>query len=102
MSRFEYIKWYWNHKNNEMPVLLFYEIDLENARYATRMTEEFADKRAVPVREEGFDYITEEPVPTIEEINKEDPAFFAEIISKEAFENVYASETYAGDIRFPV
>ncbi len=104
MNRFEYIKWFWKHNfpfhNNDTPILLFYEIDLENERYATRMIEVFSDKRAIPVIEDGFDYITEEPIPTIDEINI-DPDFFAVIISKEEFENVYKSDKYVGNISFP-
>lgn len=100
MNKFEYIKWFWKHNNDDFPNLLFYEIDLENERYATRMIEVFSDKRAIPVIEKGFDFITEEPVPTIDEINIE-PEFYAMIISKEEFENVYKSEKYAGYIIFP-
>ena len=75
MDKFEYIKWFWKHNYNDTPILLFYEIDLENERYATR-------------------------IPTIDEINLE-PEFFAVISSKEEFENVYKSEKYAGEINFP-
>lgn len=100
MNKFEYIKWFWKYIDDETPILLFYEIDLENERYATRMTEVFSDKKAVPVIEEGFEFITEAPVPTIDEINKE-PEFFAVVISKEEFENAYKSEIYSGDISFP-
>lgn len=100
MKKFEYIKWFWKYIDDATPILLFYEIDLENERYATRMTEVFSDKSAIPVIEKGFEFITEAPVPTIEEINKE-PEFFAKIISQEEFENVYKLKEYAGDINFP-
>lgn len=100
MNKFEYIKWFWKYIDDETPILLFYEIDLVNERYATRMTEVFSDKKAVPVTEKGFEFITEAPVPTIDEINKE-PEFFALVISKEEFENAYKSEIYSGDISFP-
>lgn len=96
---FEYIRCYWNDTDEENPVVLFYEVDLENERYATRLIEVFADRKAVPVIEEGFEFVTEQPVPNIEEINREDQ-FFAEIISKEEFEKVYSSREYQGDIRF--
>lgn len=101
MNKFEYIKWFWKYIDDDTPILLFYEIDLENERYATRITEVFSDKRVIPVIENGFDYVTEAPVPTIDEINKE-PEFFAVIISKEEFENVYKTEIYAGEISFPI
>lgn len=100
MKKFEYIKCFWKYIDDETPVLLFYEIDLENERYATRSTEVFPNKSIVPVIENGFEFVTEAPVPNIEEINKE-TEFFSEIISKEEFENVYQSKKYMGDISFP-
>lgn len=100
MKRFEYIKCFWKFIDKETPVLIFYEVDLENERYATRMVEVFWDKTAKRVIEEGFDFITEAPVPKIEEINKE-AEFNAEIISKEEFESVYNAKEYLGNIDFP-
>ena len=100
MKQFEYIKWFWKHNNDDLPNLLFYEIDLESERYAARMIEVYADKSVIPVIEKGFDFITEAPVPAIDEINIE-PDFYAVMISKEEFENVYQSAKYAGDISFP-
>lgn len=44
MYRYEYIKWYWKYIDDETPVLLFYEVDLKEERYATRMAEVFADR----------------------------------------------------------
>ena len=37
MRRFEYIKWHGNQSDTEDEFLLFYEVDLENDRYATRV-----------------------------------------------------------------
>ncbi len=100
MEKFEYIKFYWAPSpSEEHPVVLFYEIDLENERYATRMTEIFQDRKAVPVTDPGFPFVTEAPVPTIDEINREEE-FFAELISKEAFEKAYQCTSYEGAIRF--
>lgn len=100
MKKFEYIKWFWKYIDDETPVLLFYEVDLENERYATRMTEVFCDRTIKPVIEEGFDFVTEVPIPMIDEINCE-PEFFAEIISNAEFEEVYNSKKYMGYIEFP-
>ena len=33
-KKYEYIKWFWKYIDDETPVLLFYEVDLENERYA--------------------------------------------------------------------
>ena len=100
MNRFEYIKWYWEYIDDDTPVVLFYEVNTENERYATRMTEVYSDRRAVPVIEEGFEFITEAPIPCPDEINT-DPEFFAVYITKEDFEAVYHSDRYEGDISFP-
>lgn len=100
VKRFEYIKWFWKYIDAQTPVLLFYEVDLENERYATRMAEVFSDKTAKHVMEEGFEFVTEAPIPEIKEINRE-PEFFAEIISREEFEDVYNSNKYLGSKEFP-
>ena len=100
MRKFEYIKCFWKYIDDETPVLLFYEVDLENERYATRMTEVFCDKTAKTVVEEGFEFITEAPVPEVNEMNR-DPEFHAEIISKKEFDEVYNSKKYSGSIEFP-
>lgn len=100
MKKFEYIKWFWKYIDDETPVLLFYEVDLENERYATRMAEVFCDKVVMPVIEEGFDFVTEVSIPMVEEINRE-PEFCAEFIQKAEFEEVYNSKKYRGCIAFP-
>ena len=100
MDKFQYIKCYWKYIDDETPVVLFYEVDLENERYATRMTEVFTNRKAVPVVEPGFEFITEAPIPMLDEINK-DNEFYAEIISKEEFERVHQCHIYDGDIEFP-
>lgn len=100
MYKFEYIKWYWKYTDDETPVILFYEVDLENERYATRMVEVFCYKSVRSVKEEGFNFVTEACVPSVQEINRE-PEFSAEIISKTEFEEVYNSKKYKGHIEFP-
>lgn len=101
MNNYEYLKFYWNYIDEETPVVIFYEIDLDNERYATRMTEVFHNRTSVPVVEPGFPFITEAPVPTAEELNQEDD-FFAELISKEEFEEAYHGKHYFGTIQFPL
>lgn len=100
MCKYEYIKFYWKYIDDDTPILIFYEIDLEADRYATRMVEVFWDRKVHPIVESGFDYITEAPVPKIDDINA-DEDFFAEIITKEQFENVYYTDIYSGEIDFP-
>ncbi len=54
MGKYEYLKCFWKYIDDETPVLLFYEVDLENERYATRMVEVFCDRRVKQIIEEGF------------------------------------------------
>ena len=100
MEQFEYIRWYWRYTDDETPVVLFYEVDLANDRYAARMTEVFPDRSAEPVTELGFAFVTEAPVPTVDEINR-DPDFFAELISKEVFEDAFRNPVYSGSLSRP-
>ncbi len=99
-AKFEYLKCYWKYIDDETPILLFCEVDLENERYATRMTEIFSDRRAVPVIEGGYEFIGDAPVPPVDEINQYDE-FFAMLIPKEEFEEVYHSSIYLREITFP-
>ena len=100
MEQFEYIRWYWRHIDGEMLVVLFYEVDLANERYATPMVEVFPDRSAEPVTELGFAFVTEAPAPTVDEINR-DPDFFAELISKEVFEDAFRNPVYSGPLSRP-
>jgi len=101
MRKYEYLKCFWKYIDDETPVLLFYEVDLENERYATRMVEVFCDRQVKQIIEEGFEFVTEAEVPQVEEINSE-PEFFAQIISKDEFEKVYDANKYYGDITPPI
>lgn len=100
VNNYEYLKFYWDYIDEETPVVIFYEIDLDNERYATRMTEVFRNRTSVPFVDPGFPFVTEAPVPTVEEINQE-AEFFAELISKEEFEEAYHNKQYSGTIQFP-
>lgn len=99
-NKFEYIKCFWKYIDYETPVVVFYEVDLENERYATRMIDVFANRKVDNFIENSFEFITEAPVPTVSEINEMDE-FFAKFISKEEFEEVYNCCEYLGDIVFP-
>lgn len=97
MRRFEYIKWRGMQNDKDEGFLLFYEVDLDNDRYATRMIEVYKDGSVHPIVEDGFDFITETSLPTIEEINTE-PDWHAELISKMEFERTYISSFYTDEM----
>lgn len=102
MRRFEYIKLYMKEDVDSSP-LAIYEIDNENERYATRMADILADGRVVPFIEEGLKFVTEAPLPLLDEMNSTDPQIiYAEEITKEDFEAIYNSKTYEGSLAFPL
>ena len=84
MERYEYIKCNWNYIDDETPVILFYEVDLENERYARRMIEVFSNGR-----------ISLE----VDEINQ-DEDFLAQVITKEEFEKTYQLHEYFENLGF--
>lgn len=104
-DRYEYIKWYLKDNVCDDTVVLLYEVDLENGRYATRAAEIFSDRSVSPIVDEGNPWITEAPVPTVDEINTDPyysaPEFYAEPITRNEFETVYRADFYTGAITFP-
>ena len=93
LKRYEYLKCFWKYIDDETPVIMFYEVDLENERYATRMMEVFPNGKISLGTNEGFGFVSEAPVPSVDEINKDDE-FMAEEISKAEFEKMYALHRY--------
>ena len=100
MDRYEYIKWYVKDFHGEYAPLLFYEVDKDQERYATRMAEVYDDYSIKQVIDSGSAFVTEAPVPTVSGINT-DSDYFAELISREEFDAVYNSSRYDGSILFP-
>jgi len=96
----EYLKLYWGHGYPADPLVLIYEVDLAEDRYATRMIEIFADRRAENKEDKGFGFVTEAPVPTVEEFNTTEygEEFFAEPISANEFEEVWNTGVYIGKL----
>ena len=84
-----------------MPAVICYEVDTENERYATRMAEISADGTVTVIRDETCEFVTEAPVPTAAEIDREDDNFHAEIITKEEFDEINNKNHYSGNISFP-
>ncbi|WP_270325334.1 DUF6881 domain-containing protein [[Eubacterium] hominis] len=99
MERYEYIKCNWNYIDDETSVILFYEVDLENERYARRMIEVFSNGRISLGLDEGCEFVTEAPVPQVDEINQ-DEDFLAQVITKEEFEKTYQLHEYFENLGF--
>ena len=78
---YEYISCDWKHNFEEEPVTILYEVDLDEERYGH--TNNLQDKE--------WKFITEEPIPSVDDINKGEfgEEFSACMISKEEFENIW-------------
>ena len=105
MHKFEYIKFFWEFIDNETPVVIFYEIDLVNKifnRFATRVIEVFPDRTVSTIINKDYDYVTEDSLPTVEEINQGicGEEFHAELISQKEFDSIWQSKKYLGKIAF--
>ncbi len=88
---YEYIRCDWKHDFKDEPVTLLYEVDLNEERYATRMIDIYADGHTNNLQDADWKFVTEAPVPSIEDINKGEcgEEFSACMISKEEFEKVW-------------
>lgn len=92
----EYVKYYWKYIDESTPVLIFAELDKE--RYSTRQIDVFQDCHIETMGDKGF-YVSEEPYPLNEEIDKMGE-FKIFNISKDEFETVWNQfpNTYIGSI----
>ena len=92
----EYLAMYWEHAFEKEPSILLYEVDLEEDRYATRMINVHANGRVNCLEDKNFRFITEAPVPSIEEINADEygSEFHANLITKEEFERTWDTLIY--------
>lgn len=104
--RMEYIKLFWKHNYPDDPVVIIYEVDLDDERYAIRLIDIYADGHTNNMEDRAWGYVTETPVDTVEEFNEEynkadyGEAFHACLISKEEFEEIWNTGIYNGDLVF--
>ena len=99
----EYVKCFWKYIDEETPVLMFYEIDEDEERYATRVIDVFNDRHIEKLEDKANIFVSEAPCPDIEEINKMGE-FKAFVISKQEFENLWSDscQKYKGSLDFPI
>lgn len=102
MHKMEYIKCFWKYIDKETPILIFYELDLDEERYATMIIDIFPDRHIEKSEDKINIFVSEAPCPTVEEINKMDE-FKAFVISKQEFEVLWSdsSQKYKDSIGFP-
>lgn len=99
-SDIEYIQLFMEYESDDMPVVYFYEVDLKDNRFALREMEIFAD-RTVKIENDLYrDVIEVCSIPTVDELNAKvwGEGFYATIISREEFDEIWNTRIYSGNL----
>ena len=96
----EYLKLFMEYESEDMPVVYFYEVDLEDDRFCRRAIEVFADRKVDLIEDLYCDVIESVPIPTKEEFNSNvwGEGFQAYVVPKGEFEKVWESGCYEGSL----
>ncbi len=95
-SEIEYIKLFMEYESDDLPLVYFYEVNLQDNRFILREIEVFID-RTVKLDDDPYrDVIEMCPIPTVDELNAKvwGEGFYAKIISKEEFEEIWNTGIY--------
>lgn len=95
-SEIEYIKLFMEYESDDLPLVYFYEVNLQDSRFILRQIEVFID-RTVKLDDDPYrDVIEMCPIPTVDELNAKvwGEGFYAKIISKEEFEVIWNTGIY--------
>ncbi|MCI9080340.1 MAG: hypothetical protein HFH68_15780 [Lachnospiraceae bacterium] len=96
----EYIKVFMEYESDDMPMVYFYEVDLNDERFAIREIEVFVNRTVKLNDDLYYDVIEACPIPTVDELNARiwGEGFYATIISKEEFDKIWITEIYNGSL----
>ena len=95
-SEIEYIKLFMEYESDDLPLVYFYEVNLQDSRFILREIEVFID-RTVKLDDDPYrDVIEMCAIPTVDELNAKvwGEGFYAKIISKEEFEVIWNTGIY--------
>ena len=97
-NNMEYINVFMEYESEDMPMVYFYEVDLDEERLCRRAIEIFPDRRTSLTDDLYRDVIEIVPIPTKEELNSGvlGEGFFACIVSGDEFEKIWESGVYTG------
>ena len=86
-SNIEYIQLFMEYESDDMPMVYFYEVDLNNDRLALREMEVFVNRKVKLNADLYCDVIEVCPIPTVDEFNAKvfGEGFTAAYISEEEF-----------------
>ncbi len=96
----EYIQLFMEYESDDLPMVYFYEVDLNDDRFALREIEIFADRTVKIDKDPYCDVIEACPIPTVDELNAKvwGEGFYATIISKEEFDEIWNTGIYNGSL----
>ena len=99
-SNIEYIKLFMEFESNDMPMVYFYEVDLDDDRFTLREMEVFVNRNVKLTDDPYRDVIEACPIPTVEEFNAKvwGEGFYAIAISKDEFDEIWNSGVYSGSL----
>lgn len=97
----EYIKLFWEHALDNEPVVILYEVNVENDRLALRSIDIFSDGSCKNIVDPYEDVIEIVSIPTVEEFNAHiwGEEFYACFMSKQEFEEIWRTHIYSGSLR---
>lgn len=99
-SNTEYIQLFVEYESDDLPVVYFYEVDLNDERLSLRDIEVFVNRTVKLYDDPYCDVIEVCPIPTVDELNAKiwGEGFYAKIISKEEFDKVWITKSYSGSL----
>ena len=99
-SNIEYIQLFMEYESDDMPMVYFYEVDLNNDRLALREMEVFVNREVKLNADLYCDVIEVCPIPTVDEFNAKffGEGFTANYISKEEFDEIWNTGIYRGSL----
>lgn len=99
-SDIEYIQLFMEYESADMPMVYFYEVDLNDDRFALRAIEVFVNRTVKFYNDLYCGVIEMCPIPTVDEFNAKvwGEGFYATIISKDKFDKIWNSGIYNGSL----
>lgn len=96
----EYIKLFIKYESDDMPVVYFYEVNLDDDRFCLREMEVFVNRQVSITDDLYRDVIEAVPIPTKDEFNSNvwGEGICAFVIPKDEFEKVWESGNYGGEL----
>ena len=99
-SNVEYIKLFMEFESVNMPVVYFYEVNMDGDRFALRTIEVFVNRDVKLIDDLYREVIEACSIPTVDEFNAKvwGKGFCAIAISKEEFDKIWNSSIYSGSL----